>query len=525
MRPLTERQKRRPTIVGLTRAARAAAVLGLLTAPIAGPLVAQQATGAGIQAGTARYKLLRTVSGARGSTESGRFVIEDPRTVFYVPGDTQIVFYFEWEGPPAPHRLEGIWTDPAGKLATISAFDYESKERRFGGQWLLPLGQGIATGTWTFEARVDGEAAGRHLFEIRAEARPESLPVASRALSPAEVYRQLQSAVVVVERLDATGDVSGTGLGFAYARDQVLTAFQVVDGAARVRLTFPDQRVVEARGLSSLDRWQNWAMLPAPTGSLPVLQRSPASKGWQVGDRVYSISLSEDRGLTIVDAAIMGTARPERSGERLTLTTGGGGRSEGAPVLNEYGDVIALLGDQTIPGESLLPRPMLGPSATERGAARAGVYAVPVNQAQPPAAGTGGLSFVQLEKEGEFTPALGAGRMHVVRATTAQGARKEPGWINPVDEKAVFARRSGSFTVILNLRPRAKLRLSANCRIVDLDGHKLGEGKPAAVKADVNDTPVYAWQVSMAQTQPGLYRVEIVFDGQPVWRTFVRITE
>ncbi len=525
MRRLTEGRVTNRRNVCAGPGARAAAALGVLIAMSTGSLAAQQATGAGTQTGTTRVKLLRTASGTKTSTEAGRLVIEDPRTVFYVPDDKQIVFYFEWDGSPGTHRLEGTWLDPSGKVATVSAFDYDAKERRFAGQWSLPIGPGHAPGTWTFEVRLDGEAAGRHSFEIRAEARPESLPVARRALPPAEAYRRLQSAVVVVERIDPGGEVTATGLGFAVARDQVLTAFQVVDGAAMVRMTFPDHRVVEVRELSGLQRWQNWAVLPAPTGSLPVLSRAPIAGGWQVGDRVYSVSLSEDRGLTIVDATIMGTARPERSGERLTLTTDGGGRSAGAPVLNEYGDVIALLGNQTIPGESLLPRPMLGPSATERGAARAGVYAVPVDQVQPPAAGPGGVSFVQLEREGAFTPALGAGRAHVARATTAQAARKEPGWINPLDEKAVFSRAGGPFTVILNLRPRAKLRLVANCRIVDLDGHILGEGKPANVKAGVNDTPNYLWEIALAQAMPGMYRVEIVFDGQPVWRTFVRITE
>ncbi len=525
MRPPTEGlvTSRRDIRMGL--AARAVALLVASIAASAGPVAAQQATGAGVQVGPAGLKLLRTASGTRASTENGRLVIEDQRTLFYVPDDKQIIFYFEWEGPPGLHRFEGTWLDPSGKVATVSAFDYDAKERRFGGQWSLPVGPAHAPGTWTFEARVDGEPAGRHSFEIRAEARPESLPVARRRLSPAEAYRQLASAVVVVERLDPAGEITGTGLGIAFARDQVLTAFQVVDGAARVRMTFPDRRVVEVREVSGLDRWQNWAVLPAPTEALPVFSRAGAAGGWQVGEQVYSVSLSEDHGLTIVDATIMGTARPGRSGERVTLTIDGGGYSPGAPVLNEYGDVVAVLGDQTIPGASLLPRPMLGPSATERGAARAGVYAVPVGQVQPPSGGAGGVSFVQLDKAGEFTPALGAGRVHVGRATTAQSARKEPGWINPLDEKADFSRARGPFAVILNLRPRAKLRVSANCRIVDLDGRKLGEGKPASAKADVNDTPSYLWQIALAQTTPGIYRVEIVFDGQPVWRTFVRITE
>ena len=513
---------------GAVRAKTAAFFVGalmVLSTAGAGSLMAQQPVAAGRDVGAARLKLLRTASGTTASVADRRVTIEDPRTVFFVPDDKQIVFYFEWEGSPGAHRLEGTWLEPSGKTATVAAFDYEAKERRFGGQWTLPIGPDHAAGTWTFEVRVDGEPAGRLSFEIRGESRPASLPLTRRALSTAEAYRQLQAAVVVVERIDSAGEVAGAGLGFSLARDQVLTAFQVVDGATVVRLTFPDRRVVEVRELSALHRWQNWAVLPAATESLPVLTRADTAGGWQVGDRVYSIALSAQGGMTIVDATIMGTARIERSGERVILTADGGGRSAGAPVLNEYGDVIALAGDQSVPGESLLPRPMLGPSATERLAARSGAYAVPVNQVLDEAGRSSGGSFSQLAGDGTFTPALGPGRVHVARATTAQGARKEPGWINPVDEKAVFSRANGPFAVILNLRAMAKLRLVANCRILDLDGRILGEGKPTNVKANANETPSYFWQIALAQTKPALYRAEMVLDGQPVWRTFVLITD
>ena len=123
-----------------------------------------------------------------------------------------------------------------------------------------------------------------------------------------------------------------------------------------------------------------------------------------------------------------------------------------------------------------------------------------------------------------FTPLLGAGRQHVAQATTAQGVRKDPTWFNAVEETAIFPRSSRTMTLVLNLRPRSKLRLSANCQILDLDGKLLGQGKPVAVKADVRDTPGYAWQFDLAPAVPGLYRVEVVFDGEPVWRTFIRIT-
>ena len=155
----------RDTRGGGTATRRVLALLGLILLTSSGRAPAQQAMPSGTQAGTPRYKLLRSVSGTKGATENGRFVIEDPRTVFYLPDDKQLVFYFEWEGPPAAHRLEGVWTDPTGKVASASAFDYDAKERRFGAQWSLPVAPGMALGTWAFDVRVDGEAAGRHPFQ------------------------------------------------------------------------------------------------------------------------------------------------------------------------------------------------------------------------------------------------------------------------------------------------------------------------------------------------------------------------
>ena len=476
----------------------------------------------GSPAGSPRYTLLRTVSGTKGATENGRFVIEDPRTVFYVPDDTQLVFYFEWEGPPASHRLEGVWTDPMGKVASVSAFDYEAKDRRFGARWSLPVQTGIALGTWTFDVRMDGESAGRHPFQIIEGEKPANLPVVRRALAVADAYRLLQSAAVFVEALDAAGEVAASGLGLATASDQVLTAFEIVDGATTVRVRFQDGSTVDVRQLSAFNRWQDWAVLPVAPGPFKVLPRA-AAREWQVGDRVYSLAASGDNGLTIVDATIMGTAHPQ-GGERLTLTTPGLGRSTGAPVMNEFGEVIAMVADQVLPGASTLPRPHMGPSATEAFEAKAGVYTVPIEQVRIAAGGAGAVAFTDLVKNGSFTPLLSAGRHHVARATTAQGVQKEPNWFNAIQETAVFPRTARSLTLVLNLRPRAKLKLMANCQILDLDGKRLGMGKPVAVKADLKDTPAFAWQLDLTSAAPGFYRVEVVFDGEPVWRTFIKVT-
>src|ERR1043166_424741 len=93
----------------------------------------------GAAAAEPRFRLVQSVSGTKIHDESGRFAIDDPRTIFYVPADQQVVVYFTWEGPAGPHHFEGIWKDPAGKVVLISGFDYTSSQLRFGGYFKMLL--------------------------------------------------------------------------------------------------------------------------------------------------------------------------------------------------------------------------------------------------------------------------------------------------------------------------------------------------------------------------------------------------
>src|SRR5213082_443564 len=85
----------------------AALVLALLCATEGG---AQKAGGA--FSGTPSFRVVRSVSGTRGSQQGGLYVIEDPRSTFYVPADKQVIVYFDWEGPRGKHHFEGVWKNP-----------------------------------------------------------------------------------------------------------------------------------------------------------------------------------------------------------------------------------------------------------------------------------------------------------------------------------------------------------------------------------------------------------------------------
>ena len=51
----------------------------------------------GVQADGPKFRLVRSVSGSKGNSQGSRYSMEDPRSVFYVPADRQVIVYMEWE--------------------------------------------------------------------------------------------------------------------------------------------------------------------------------------------------------------------------------------------------------------------------------------------------------------------------------------------------------------------------------------------------------------------------------------------
>ena len=221
----------------------------------------------GSLASESKFHVIRSVSGSEGVQQGGSYVIRDPRTVFYVPQDQKVIVYFEWEGPQGPHHFEGIWKSPDGKTTSISNFDYEAKQGKFGGYWEMLIAASTQTGMWGLEARVDGEVTGKHSFQILAGAAPESKEPKRYILTSAELYEHANAATVTIASVNSAGVTINRGSGFFVDQNRVMTAFQVIDGAAKVRVTLPDGRAIETQEVAAWNRRQDVALLKLPVDS------------------------------------------------------------------------------------------------------------------------------------------------------------------------------------------------------------------------------------------------------------------
>jgi hypothetical protein len=497
-------------------------LLGLVSAfclSLAGPDAGAQPSGPA----AATFRVVRSVSGSRGVVEGARFVVTDPRTVFTVPGDGQIIVYFEWQGPPGKHRMEGVWRDPAGKAATITNFDYEARAPQFGAYWTLTLPERVEAGSWSLDAHIDGSAAGVHRFEIVVSSRAAPPAVTRAPTTPADAYDRMRAATVLVEKLDDRGEVRAVASGVIAQAGRVLTAFSALDGAVGVRITSSRGETTDVQEMLAFDRWGDWALLAVPPTLGRALEIEP-TRTWKVGDHVYALSGASNGARTLIELNIAGIQEHASAGDRFTLSLPLTGDAIGGPVVNDYGAVIGFLTGQPMPGISTVEFRTVGFRSTIGAENSIGGVTLVRPWPQLPTGESAPTAFATLLGDGRFTPLLGPGRQEVLRGSFAQQVKKSAILFDPIGEKDVFSQRAGTFALMLNFDPKNKVRTDAVFRIYSLEGKLVGQSKPLKVRLDAGRASAVSWTLEASVMPPAVYRVDVVFGAEPVWRGYLKVT-
>jgi hypothetical protein len=465
------------------------------------------------------------VSGSKGIQQGGRYVIQDPRSAFYLPEDKTVIVYFEWDGPLGKHHLEGYWKNPEGKAVVISDFNYENREKRFGGYWSLNLTEGTASGLWTLEARVDGEVTGTHSFQIVSAAKPANAGSTDpQLLTPSQIYQRALAATVTLDRISASGDRLARGSGFFLGDGLVLTAFEVIDGASSVVVQLPSGERLPGREVLQWNRWQDWAILKVPRTDVPGLVRAKVNS-WAVGDRCFYLNVSADSGRSIVDVNITGTNSYPNAGERLTISNLGSPETIGSPILNEYGAVIGIVAGSTIPGASSLTASRFGYYASLLRTRHSSDLAVPISLVPESGAAATPVSYADLLAKGQFVPPL-AGSAAVGQGSLALRLDNRSG-VSPMaqDERYEFTHKDQQFVVLVMWTPKDKRNTTTALRLYDLNNSLLVDGKPIKLNLRPSQVEYTSWKMEIARFPSGTYRIDVLLADQPVWRTFFSVSD
>ncbi len=494
----------------------------------AAPPVVQSA-GGGL-AGPSNFRVVRSLSGATGEKQNGGFFVRDSRTVFHIPSDHTVVVYFEWEGPLGLHHFEGVWKGPGDKTISVSDYDYEAKQRRFGGHWDMALSEHTPTGPWSFEAYVDGELTGTQNFQVIAGTGAGSADVPSQpvlaVVPPGTLYERALASTVSIENRNAQGQILNTGAGFFIAKGLVVTAFQVIDGASTLRVSTLGGKTVEVKDVAAWNRRQDWAILAVANLEAPPLAAARSSSS-EVGDRCYFLELSAPGSQMIVTTSIVGRNTVPEAGRRISLAAGPSNPAVGGALVDEYGELIGVTGGTLVPGASTLesvrsgvPASMLLPAGIS-----ASAMATPISEVLLPDSPAKTTTLQELAQMGQFIPPV-VHRDDILYGTMTKDLRrpKESGR-STIQEKSEFSRAGGDAAVFLNFAPRQKLKDTAIVAVYDLDNKLVVQTPPAKLAPQAGNLLYLSQPIAIANLRPGVYRADVQMDGNPVWRAFFRITD
>lgn len=159
----------------------------------------------------------------------------------------------------------------------------------------------------------------------------------------ATIFARVGPAVVTVLTADSRGVEKGSGSGFVVHPDgAVVTAWHVIAGASRLRITLHDGQSREVEGILGEDERNDLVVLKVGTRNLQALSLGD-SDGMRRGDRV--LVLGSPRGLeqSASEGIVSAPVRVVPGlGERLQITAPISPGSSGGPVLNSRGEAVGV---------------------------------------------------------------------------------------------------------------------------------------------------------------------------------------
>ena len=453
-----------------------------------------------------------------------KFVFDETRSRFVYPQDKSLTVYFEWETAAGPHTLSAAWKQPDGKIASISPdVKIVTQDTALHCYWIFNLVAGLQNGPWTVEVRVDGQPAGSHFFEIAGmvESQPEPAPAPSEPKFPTldDIYKSASPSLVWIHKLDQTGHLADTASGFVLRKNLIATAFQAIDSAHLLEVEFANGRKENVADLAGWSRVGDWALLRADTGSIPPIERGDPAK-IVIGERQIVFNV-ESNGRTIGGVDIGGRRTVPGLGERIQIAPDLGDDAAGGPLLDLRGHVVGVIGGSLNPGARVSSTLLMGNYAIWRTLHTVN-GAIPITAIPDDVSGPG-KSLAELAEDGTLTAPLDP--VHELQyAGTSNELPKNASDRTPRDVTTFSLRDPTIFVYSMWVKKSKLSKGEVGARVYD----PLNRLRVTAEtkRISLSDNPVrIAFSFSPAALLPGMHRIDLLWNGQVVWRAFIQVQD
>ena len=248
-----------------------------------------------------------------------------------------------------------------------------------------------------------------------------------------------------------------------------------------------------------------------------------------MGDTAMYLEAAPEGNRVITNVSIDGKNAFPGAGMRVNISAAPTEGAIGTCLLNEYGEVIGVIGGTMIPGASAMkfleiasPTPV---AASSRVFMRGGL-AVPVALI-PTSLAESATPLSALEAKGEFLPPV-TGSRNVVYGQLARTVNTKGGLPFPMDSTDSFSKRDAKVNVYVLWEGREKTKGLVTARLFDVDNHLLNKSsleKPLKFSISRGEQKTTTWEFSTAALSVGVYRIDVWLDDAPAWRTFFKLTE
>lgn len=479
------------------------------------------------QEATSPFHVIRASVGSKEALKDHEEVVEDPRTVFHLPQDHQVVVVFKIGGPGGMHHLVGSWRGPDGNVESVGNIDMETTSPGFFCYWTLTFPESVKPGLWALEMQIDGHPVGMQTFEIIANPTPPAAPVAPPPPpSAGDVYQRAVAASVFIDNEDAKGELIRRGSGFFIGKEEILTAFQVIDGASSLQIEFSDGSHTTVHQVQAWNRLQDWAILQVDSSKVRPLERAQ-SGSWKVGDHGYLLDSPTETSRTIVNVGVSGIQESKQFGERLNTSWFGGMRTIGSPMLDDFGRVIGIVGGSTIPGIETL-RNTGNEALTVIGQEPQDSFVplvTPISLIPADSSSQKPVPLTELASQGEFVQPIPK-ETQVMSGSLCKDYQKTNGvMISPENASSEFSRGRDMLGVVITWNAHQKIKSTLQFRIYDAENHAVEQDPPSKFELQPRLLSFAAIKLPISQLQPGVYRVDALLGDEPQWRGFFRVTD
>ena len=457
-------------------------------------------------------ELVRSLSGPAGKVVGSQFVLDETRNRFVFPQDRGLVVVFDWKASPGTHALTGTWKDPSGKVVFISPdIRLVSEGPTMTGYWNYEIYPTSPAGIWTLEVRIDGQPAGSHNFELVVPQAPAT-PAAPRL---DDIYRNSQRSMVWIHKLNLEGRRVDVSSGFVSGQDRVITAFQAIDSADAIEIEFSDGRRTKTENLLGANRLQDWAILSVPTANIPALPISTATD-LPMSDHYLVFSLEPGLNRTFGGVDITGRRQDQLFGERIQLAPILAAETAGGPLLNMTGQVVGLLGGNVTPGGRFDERSEPTRSPYWALTSNPG-SAIPMSlvHEMPPS------TFADLRAAGQLSSPI---HPHPNFQSGETVPTPKKGQVVGYRMVTQFSRQD-SISLVTDWRKEEKEGKGAvDVKLYDAQNRLLVTMPPKKMSLSNTKTTLQS-DFSLPNAPRGTYRIDVRWNEETVWRTFITITD